>query len=71
MIVSGREMIKKGAQLNVWRAPLANEIDEWGFWSSNNKHLSDFNGKWASSEWFNTGLDNLQMKINFFQCKDQ
>ena len=68
MVVSGREMIKRGAQLNVWRAPLANETDDWAYWSSNNKHISDYYGKWAASEWYVTGLDRLQMKIISFDA---
>jgi len=70
MVISGREIIKRGAQLNVWRAPLANETDEWGYWRSNNKHISDYNGKWAASEWYNSGLDRLQMKTISFDAME-
>ena len=27
----GKELLKQGAQLNVWRAPLANEQDDWTY----------------------------------------
>jgi len=59
----GKELIKRGAELNVWRAPLANETDEWGFWSSNSKHRTDGYGHMAATEWYSAGLDNLK-KIN-------
>ncbi|TAL60625.1 MAG: DUF4981 domain-containing protein, partial [Bacteroidetes bacterium] len=60
MQVKGRELINKGAELNVWRAPLANETDEWGFGSANNKHFTDGYGHMVSTEWYSAGLDNLQ-----------
>jgi len=72
--VSGREMIKRGAQLNVWRAPLANETDEWTFWSSNSKHRSDIFGRWAGTEWYASGLHELQLipeSFNFEIIDDQ
>jgi beta-galactosidase len=59
----GKELIKRGAELNVWRAPLANETDEWGFWSSNSRHRTDGYGHMAATEWYSAGLDNLK-KIN-------
>ena len=60
MKVEGKELIKKGPGLNVWRAPLANETDEWGFWSSNHKHTVNGYGRTASTEWYSAGLDKLQ-----------
>ena len=59
-IFKGKELIRQGADLNVWRAPLANETDEWGFWSSNNKHKTDGYGRIAATEWYSAGLDKLQ-----------
>lgn len=61
MKISGKELIKKGAVLNVWRAPLANETDEWAYWSSNNKHKTDGYGRMAATEWYSSGLDNLHI----------
>lgn len=68
MIISGKEMLKRGARLNVWRAPLANETDDWAFWRSNNKHRSDFFGRWASSEWYASGLNRLSEKVVYFRA---
>jgi beta-galactosidase len=67
--VKGKEFIKRGAELNVWRAPLANETDEWGFWSSNNKHLTDGFGRMAATEWYSTGLNELQTVNAMFSVK--
>jgi beta-galactosidase len=69
IMVKGKEMIKKGAELNVWRAPLANETDEWGFWQSNNKHRRDGYGRMAATEWYSAGLDNLQVIKDLFNVQ--
>ncbi len=69
MMLSGREMIKRGAQLNVWRAPLANETDEWTFWSSNSKHRSEIYGRFAATEWYASGLNDLKSQKESFICK--
>jgi beta-galactosidase len=68
MIISGKEMLKRGARLNVWRAPLANETDDWAYWRSNNKHRSDFYGRWAASEWYASGLNRLSEKVVYFKA---
>jgi beta-galactosidase len=67
--VSGKEMIKRGAELNVWRAPLANETDEWSTWMSGRKYSAEGLGGWASSEWYAYGLDNLQSQTEAFNYK--
>ena len=62
----GREIVRKGPVLNVWRAPLANETDQWTFWSSNIKHRTDGYGRTAATEWYSAGIDRLQrMKTDF------
>jgi beta-galactosidase len=70
----GKELIQRGAALNLWRAPLANETDEWAFWSSNKKHRTDGFGRNAATEWYSSGLDNLKLvndKFNVTQTDDQ
>jgi beta-galactosidase len=59
MKVHGQELIKKGPELNVWRAPLANETDEWGYGRSNTRHRREGYGHMAASEWYSAGLDKL------------
>ncbi|OFY60553.1 MAG: hypothetical protein A2V50_04745 [Bacteroidetes bacterium RBG_19FT_COMBO_42_10] len=67
--VSGKEILNRGPQLNVWRAPLANETDEWTFWSSNNKHRSDIFGRFAATEWYAAGLNDLKLQTESFSYK--
>lgn len=35
MVVNGKEMLIEAPLMNVWRAPLANELDDWTVWSEN------------------------------------
>lgn len=67
--VSGKEMIKKGPELNLWRAPLANETDEWNYRRSNTKHRTDGYGRFAASEWYSSGLDLLQVRQEDFNFR--
>jgi len=60
MQVSGKELIRRGSSLNLWRAPLANETDEWNYRSSNTRHRTDGYGRFAASEWYSAGLNSLQ-----------
>jgi beta-galactosidase len=68
--VSGKEMIRSGAELNLWRAPLANEIDEWTFWSSNIKSRKDGFGRFAATEWYSTGLDRMWWMKDSFSWRE-
>jgi beta-galactosidase len=67
MKINGKELIKRGAELNVWRAPLANETDEWAYWSANNKHKTDGYGRFPATEWYSAGLDKIQLINDLFR----
>ena len=67
----GREIINRGPVLNVWRAPLANETDEWTFRSSNIKHQSIGYGRVAATEWYSAGLDRLTVVPAGFSWQKQ
>jgi beta-galactosidase len=62
----GKEMIRRGPRLNVWRAPLANETDSWGSRSSGVIHWGEGYGMMAATDWYSTGLDNLHRKLESF-----
>ncbi len=67
--VAGKEIVKRGPVLNVWRAPLANETDEWGFWSANKKHFVNGYGRTVSTEWYSSGLDQLKTDTDRFAIR--
>jgi len=69
MVISGKEMIKKGPELNLWRAPLANETDQWNYRRSNTKHRTEGYGRFAASEWYSSGIDLLRKKQEEFSFR--
>ncbi len=64
--LNGKELIKKGPELNVWHAPLANETDEWTFRSSNIKHRTDGYGRMAATEWYSAGIEKMTLFTDNF-----
>jgi beta-galactosidase len=69
--IAGREMIMKAPELNVWRAPLANETDEWGYGPSNTRHRKEGFGHTPASEWYSAGLDRLTRVKDYFRAEQQ
>jgi len=56
---SGLEMLKRGIELNVWRAPLANDLDSWTNWQCGLNGRVAGMGIGAANSWFALGLDHL------------
>jgi beta-galactosidase len=67
--VEGKEFIKRGTQLNLWRAPLANEVDEWAGWRGSRQYASQGYGAWISSAWYAWGLDQIKRIPESFSYK--
>ena len=67
MKAGGKELLRNGAELNVWRAPLANETDEWGFGWSNKKIPADGYGRMAATEWYSAGIDKMHKITELFK----
>jgi beta-galactosidase len=64
--VSGKEMIKDGVKANFWRAPLANETDQWNYGWSNRKHRTDGFGRFAATELYSSGLSDIKNELVYF-----
>ncbi len=69
--LKGKELIHSGADLCVWRAPLANETDEWGYWQANKKHRTDGYGRFVATEWYSAGLDKLDKMTEKFSVRKE
>jgi beta-galactosidase len=54
----GTEILKQGLDLNVWRAPLANDLDQWTNWRSGLTRTPGM-GNGQSNAWFSHGLDQM------------
>ena len=52
----GTELLKQGAQLNVWRAPLANEQDDWTYPAVNVFPRTEGYGRMVATSWYSIGL---------------
>jgi beta-galactosidase len=59
ILVNNKELLKRGPELNVWRAPLANELDEWNYGFANIRHLVNGYGHFAATAWYSAGIDKL------------
>ena len=62
----GKELIRKGPEMNIWRAPLANETDEWGSISSGTTHWGEGYGRMAVTDWYSTGIHNMKAILERF-----
>ena len=63
----GKQLIRRGPELNVWRAPLANETDEWGSRSSGVINWGEGYGRMAATDWYTTGIDRLHQQLESFR----
>ena len=57
------ELLKQGMNLNVWRAPLANDVDQWTNGGSGLSRQPGW-GLGQSNSWFAFGLDHLTTKLD-------
>jgi len=69
MVLNGKELIRKGPGLNVWRAPLANDLDSWNFWHTEMGHVTEGMGKETANGWRSIGLDQLIQDLDQFRYK--
>jgi beta-galactosidase len=59
----GTEILKQGLDLNVWRAPLANDLDQWTNWRSGLTRTPGL-GNGQSNAWFSHGLDQMTTRAD-------
>ena len=62
----GTELLKQGAQLNVWRAPVANELDDWTSPAVSISPRTDGYGRMVANAWYSIGLDKMKSKLESF-----
>ncbi|SHE71499.1 beta-galactosidase small subunit-related protein [Dysgonomonas macrotermitis] len=70
IIIKGQEMLKSALTLNTWRAPLANELDEWGSGNSYSINWKEGYGRQIATEYYSLGIDKLTsnpMSIEVFE----
>jgi len=65
----GTELLKQGAQLNVWRAPVANELDDWTSPAVSISPRTDGYGRMVANAWYSIGLDKMKSKLESFRVE--
>ena len=59
MRIQNKEILQKPIQMNVWRAPLANELDDWTIWSENRIGWKREYGMRTVTEQYSHGMHDL------------
>jgi len=60
MVIDGQELLVSPLKLNVWRAPLANETDQWNSYGLRNNRWQDKYGMMLATEYYSNGIDRLK-----------
>jgi len=64
LIYSETEYIKSGTKFNVWRAPIANDIDPWGSYMFEKGKMSDGLGRSIDNQLRTLGMRDLQIQVD-------
>ena len=56
---NGKELLKAPLALNIWRAPLANELDGWASGNARSVNWKEGYGQHVATEFYSTGIDTL------------
>lgn len=59
MIYKGKELISEGLSMNIWRAPLANELDGWSAGNAKSPSWKEGYGYHVATEFYSTGIDDM------------
>lgn len=59
MVVDGKEMLKSPLLVDVWRAPMANDVDDWGSWAARSSNWKRGYGNFVATEFYSTGINQL------------
>ena len=71
MNFNGTEVLESGPLFNVWRAPLANDIDAWSNWQHRTQETIDGQGRSRDNHWRTMGIDHLQYQLDDFEYTPQ
>ena len=63
LIYKEKEYLKQGPKFNIWRAPLANEVDAWNTFRTSIGQQSEGMGQTMSNGWYSLGLNNLEHEV--------
>lgn len=61
LMYKGMEILKSSIRLNLWRAPLANELDSWNAPNAQSSKWKEGYGYTMATEMYSAGIDNLSL----------
>jgi beta-galactosidase len=64
------EMLRSPVSLNIWRAPLANELDQWNSGNARSTRWKEGYGQHVATEYYSSGIDkvtNCPMSIDAYE----
>ncbi len=74
IVADGKEMLSEPLRLNLWRAPMANEVDGWNSYSAGQVRTSGYGGIGHSSviaaQYYASGLDNLGHAVSSVNARE-
>ena len=62
LVSEGKEILRGSVKANFFRAPLANEQDNWSYSESSKQQEAQDMGNYITSNWYAFGLDKLESK---------
>lgn len=70
MIYKGKEMLKEPLAFNVWRAPLANEVDEWSSMHAMSRNWKGEYGRTVATEFYSNLIDKLRQQAMSVEARE-
>jgi beta-galactosidase len=68
---NGKQLINNGPKLNLWRAPLANDQDQWTYGQSGLYQQQTGLTHIPANGWYVYGINNLSYKLDSFSISDE
>jgi beta-galactosidase len=68
MIYNNINYLSSGPEFNVWRAPLANDVDPWGAKEFTLKNFTTGKGRSIDNQLRTLGLNNLQVQVDHVEA---
>ena len=68
MVVQDMELLESPLRLNLWRALLANELDNWNASSARSSNWKEGYGYTVATEMYSAGIDRLTHQPLSFRC---
>lgn len=63
IVQDSKELLRSPLRLNVWRAPVANELDGWDSYTVRTSSWTEYNGSQVANEFYSNHLDDLHRRL--------